>query len=84
MPHTRNSQILNMTIQVHSPLQHVDALPVQISYAETVVDSEGNQVGHTHHFQRPTIRDDIALEVLNSLNTSLAIIGYKLVPIAEE
>jgi len=81
--HTRETQIMNMIIQIPNIVQPINGIPVVMTSADIIRNEEGQQVGHAHQSQRYLIEGDITPEFVAALNVSLAYIGHKLVPIAE-
>lgn len=81
MTYTRQTQLLNLTIQINSTLQPVGALPVIMVSCDSIVDGSGAQVGGLQHAQKAVIRSDLTPEIVQTLNDSLAYLGYKLAEI---
>lgn len=82
--HTREIQILNMTIQVPNSVQPINGLSVILTAAEIIMNKEKQVIGHPNHRQQYMIPEDMTPDLVEALNSSLASVGYKLTPIAEE
>lgn len=81
MTFTRQTQILNLMIQVSSTVQPISGVPVLLTTCETIFGPDGTQIGHPQQVQRFAIHSDMTPEVLQTLNDSLAYVGYELAPI---
>lgn len=83
--YSRETQIINMIVQVPNSVQPIQGLPVVLTLADIVrTQVDGQQVGYPNQRQQLLIPSDISPELVGTLNGSLASVGYKLVPIAEE
>jgi hypothetical protein len=81
MTYTRQTQLLNLTIQINSELQPVGGLAVMMVSCDAIIGADGARVGNLQHAQKVAIRSDMTPEVVQTLNDSLAYLGYKLAEI---
>lgn len=82
--YTRETQIMNMIVQIPNTVQPINGLSVVLTAADVVSTADGQQVGYPYQRQQYLIPSDMSPDLVNALNGSLASVGYKLVPIAEE
>lgn len=82
--YTRETQIINMIIQIPNSVQPINGLSVVLTAADIISTADGQQVGYPYQRQQYLIPQDMTSDLIAALNGSLASVGYKLAPIAEE
>ncbi|MCK9234921.1 MAG: hypothetical protein M0P09_01240 [Acholeplasmataceae bacterium] len=82
--YTRETQIINMIVQIPNSVQPINGLSVVLTAADIITTPDGQQVGYPYQRQQYLIPSDMTSDLVTALNGSLASVGYKLVPIAEE
>lgn len=80
--YTRETQIINIAVQLPNTVQPVNGMPVVMTAVDTI-KLEGKQVGHPQQRQQHVIPSDVKPEWITALNNQLETIGYKLVEIEE-
>ena len=81
MSYSRETQIINMIVQIPNTVQPINGLSVVLTAADIIRTADGQQFGHPNQRQQYLIAEDMTPELVNALNGSLATVGYKLVPI---
>lgn len=79
--YTRETQIINMIVQMPNTVQPIQGLSVVLTAADIITTNDGQQVGYPYQRQQYLIPGDMTPELVGALNGSLASVGYKLVPI---
>lgn len=81
MSYTRETQIMNMVVQIPNSVQPIHGPSVLVTAAEIIRTLDGQQFGHPNQRQQYLIAEDMTPELVDVLNSSLVSTGYKLVPI---
>lgn len=82
--YSRETQIINMIVQIPNAVQPINGLSVVLTAADIITTPDGQQVGYPYQRQQYLIPQDMTSDLVTALNGSLQSVGYKLVPIAEE
>lgn len=80
MAYTRETQVINIVIQLPNAVQPVNGMPIVMTAAD-IIRLGDQAVGYPQQRQQHVIPTDLTPELLSAVNAQLSVIGYQLTPI---